>query len=699
MESGNRNCFVAILLCALVFLIYSNTFQVPWHFDDEDAIVNNPNLHFEKLELENLKQSLFRPPGHRDQTGKIYRPVSNVTFALNWFFGRDAVSGYHFVNIAIHCTAAVVLYLTIVLLFQTPNGKGRDPDQVVFVSLLSATLWAVNPIQTQAVTYIVQRMTSLSALFYLLGIYFFLRARMASSRKKRWVFWGACLISGILALGAKEHTVTLPLSLLLFEAAFFRGERSDSQRVRWMRIIGACALMLLIAVGVLLSRDLVTGVLGGYEQRTFTLLERLLTECRVLVLYFSLIFFPAPTRLSIEHDVFPSVSLLQPWTTLPSILLLAVLVGAALFHLKRHPLIAAPVLFFFISHLVESTILPLELIFEHRNYLPSMFLFLPIALGLNRLILQYRQRNAMKFLLLAFCILLIVGLGSGTFIRNMTWKSQKSLWEDAMRKAPLSSRPPYNLAALYYQPKWMFSTALSLYERSLASPQVHIKGAKVDSLINMATIYSENGDYGKAIQLSRKAVEWDVDNNIARKILISNLLLAGHVQEAEKQADYLLQTHYLHEWPQCLKGLVLLHQQRYEDAILYLNNAITLNPDLTDALVAGGIAYSKIGENGKATYFYERALQIPFEITSEEVLKNTIAHFGLIDSALAAGKMEDAARYTERFLAERSILKIKKDISKLSDGKVLWPLPPKRVARYIGNFLEERGQEIRGDVP
>ena len=699
MEIGNRNCRFAILLFALIFVIYGNTFRVPWQFDDDSAIVNNPNLHFEKPELEALKKSMYRPSGHQDQTGKIYRPVSNITFALNWFFGRSAVPGYHFVNIVIHCTAAVVLYLTIALLFQTPNVKERNPDQVVFISLLSATLWAVNPIQTQAVTYIVQRMTSLSALFYLLGIYFYLRARLSNVVKKRWYFAGACLISWLLALGAKEHTVTLPLSLLLFEEAFFRDGRNDSRRVRWIRLIGAFALVMIIAIGVLLSRDLVTDVLRGYELRSFTLLERLLSEPRVLVFYLSLIFFPAPTRLSIEHDVFPSVSLMQPWTTLPCILLLAILVGAALFQLRRHPLIAAPLLFFFITHLVESTVIPLELVFEHRNYLPSMFLFLPIALGLNRLILQYRQRGVMIFFLLAFCVSLIVGFGSGTFIRNMAWKSHKSLWEDAMRKAPLSSRPPYNLAALYYQPKWMFSTALALYERSLNSPKLHLKGAKVDSLMNMASIYSEIGDYEKAIQLSRKAIEWDFDNDIARQTLISNLLLAGHVQEAEKQADYLLRAHYIHEWPQYLKGLVLLHQQRYADAILYLNNAITLNPDQIGALIAAGIAYSRIGKYGRAAYLYEHAIQAPSEPTSEDVKKKTVAHLGLIDNALASGHLEAATRYTERFFAERSLQKIQEELAQLSAGRILWPLPLKRVSLYIGKFLEERGQQICGAEP
>jgi tetratricopeptide (TPR) repeat protein len=328
-----------------------------------------------------------------------------------------------------------------------------------------------------------------------------------------------------------------------------------------------------------------------------------------------------------------------------------------------------------------------------------MFLFLPIVLGLNRMILQYRQRRFMEFFLLTFCVLLIVGFGSGTFIRNMAWKSHKSLWEDAMRKAPLSSRPPYNLATLYYLPRWRFATALSLYERSLASPNFPRKGAKVDSLINMASIYSEKGDYGKAIQLTRKALEWDFEHYLARKTLILNLLLAGHYQKAEKQADYLLQARYINEWSQFLKGLVLVHQKRYADALLYLNNSVTLKPDLTDALIAGGIAYSRTGNYGKAACLYERAIQVPIEINSEGIRKNSIAHFGLIDNALLAGQLEAAARHTDRFLAERSLPKIEEELARLSAGRALWPLPPKRVARYIGTVLEERGQQIRSNIP
>ena len=124
--------------------------------------------------------------------------------------------------------------------------------------------------------------------------------------------------------------------------------------------------------------------LGGYQKRVFTLEQRLLTEPRVIWFYLSLLFYPIPSRLSLVHDFAISQSLLEPVTTLISVLAIVALLLGATVYARRWPLIAFCVIFFFLNHLIESTILPLELVFEHRNYIPSMLLFLPLAILLVR---------------------------------------------------------------------------------------------------------------------------------------------------------------------------------------------------------------------------------------------------------------------------------------------------------------------------
>ena len=173
---STRSTWIAfILLFFLIILIYSNTFHASWHFDDKPNIVNNYYLHLNNLHPNSLFQTLFTNPKNPWNIGdKMYRPVACLTFALNWYYGKDDVTGYHIVNIVIHILTAYFLYLTIFNLFKSPNLKGKFDGSEHFVALLTAVMWAINPVQTQAVTYIVQRMAILATMFYILGIYFFL---------------------------------------------------------------------------------------------------------------------------------------------------------------------------------------------------------------------------------------------------------------------------------------------------------------------------------------------------------------------------------------------------------------------------------------------------------------------------------------------------------------------------------------------
>ena len=157
-----------VLLGLMLFLAYSNTFDVPWQFDDYSNILANPKVHAQYPHLSTLTEpfvSLF-------ENGHLNRPFAMATFALNWYLGKDNPFGYHVVNLAIHIFAAYFLFLTLLALFKTPRLDGiYSRQQVVFVSLLAAALWAVNPIQVQSITYIVQRMASMCGMFYILCIY------------------------------------------------------------------------------------------------------------------------------------------------------------------------------------------------------------------------------------------------------------------------------------------------------------------------------------------------------------------------------------------------------------------------------------------------------------------------------------------------------------------------------------------------
>ena len=280
--SCRRHWIAFVLLLLAVFLIYSNTFNASWHVDDYPNILSNTGLHLDKINQESVLKTFFaHPDGRRHDS--LYRPVACLTFALNWYFGKANVAGFHFVNTAIHFLTAFILYLTVLTLFKAPNLKNRFHANHQFVALLAATLWAVHPIQIQAVTYIVQRMASMAAMFYLLGIYCYLKGRMSSSPAIRGLLFAGCTVVYILALGSKENSAMFPLALLLLEVIFFQDPSRPltSKKLFWCAVAGVFFVAL---TGTLFfMQGQIFSFLKGYASRPFTVWERLLTEPRVLV--------------------------------------------------------------------------------------------------------------------------------------------------------------------------------------------------------------------------------------------------------------------------------------------------------------------------------------------------------------------------------------------------------------------------------
>ena len=354
---------------------------------------NNPRLKIENLQPQSIIQTFYASFDRGLYSkSQIYRPVVCLTFALNWYFGQDNPFGYHLVNIAVHFITAFLLFLTILILFQSPNLRRKYKGSEYFIALLATVLWAINPIQTQAVTYIVQRMASMAAMFYIAGIFFYVKARLDDSRSARILFFLGCCLAFILALGSKENAVLLPISLILVEFIFFRDLSRPHTRRAFFAIIAGGVIFIGVVGALLFINGNPLGVLN-YSHRPFTPLERLLTEPRIVVFYLSQIFYPAATRLSIEHDIPISTSIMHPWSTIPCLIAVLLLIGIGLWQMRKRPVLSFAILFFFLNHAVESTIIGLELAFEHRNYLPSLFLFFPVAMGIKWLLELYRDKR------------------------------------------------------------------------------------------------------------------------------------------------------------------------------------------------------------------------------------------------------------------------------------------------------------------
>ena len=220
--------FVALLVTLL--LVYSNSFQGEWHFDDFHTIVDNPNNRLQVLSWGELKKSFYGPTYGTDSQ-HITRPLAYASFALNYHLGGADVRGYHIVNFLIHFTAAFFLFLLVRLTLSLPPMRERYGPVAYPVALLSAFLWATSPLHVHAVTIIVQRMASLAGLAYVASLYFYARARTAGQGWRRLVFYALCGTSALAAFATKENTVVLPRHAFCSTTSFSsRGYRPHPQK-------------------------------------------------------------------------------------------------------------------------------------------------------------------------------------------------------------------------------------------------------------------------------------------------------------------------------------------------------------------------------------------------------------------------------------------------------------------------------------
>ncbi|MCK5195029.1 MAG: hypothetical protein KAQ71_14555 [Desulfobulbaceae bacterium] len=428
-QSYRIDIFCVSLLAIIAFALYSNTLQGAFLFDDLRLILNNPQIKISDLSIDSLIN-----------TASTTRPVAMLSFALNYYFHQDNVTGYHVINIIIHFLSGIFLYFFIKTTLQLPSLREKYQN-MVWLPFVTAGLWLVNPIHTQSVSYIIQRMNSLSAMFYILAMLLYSKARTSVSQTGQYLLFILCVISFFLALGSKEIAATLPFFIFLYEWYFFRN--LNKKHLQYFLILIGVFLSCVALIYFLAPTFFPKGIISsGYNLYDFTLSQRVLTEFRVVLLYISLIFYPHPSRLTLDYDFPLSYSLLNPSTTLIAIIICLSGFFLAVFLAKREKLISFCILWFLGNLVIESSIIPLDLVFEHRTYLPSMLLTLLAVLLVSKII---RSQSTQ---LLIFILIMAIG-STWTYQRNNVWENALSLFIDTAHKSPEKARPFYNVACEY----------------------------------------------------------------------------------------------------------------------------------------------------------------------------------------------------------------------------------------------------------
>ncbi len=630
LSDGKRYTFVFIALFVFLLIIYGNSFHGEWHLDDTGNILENTNVHLKNLSWPEIKRTFYLQ-------NRISRPVSLFSFALNYYFGGLNVFGYHLVNLAIHYISAIFLFLFIYNTLRLSILRERYGANAYSIALLSTFLWAVSPIQVLAVSYIVQRMASMAGMFYIMAMYFYLKGRTSDDLWKGMAFFVLCALSALLSIGCKQNAAMLPVSLFFYDLFLVQGVTRESIRKNLKIVV--VPLLILLALGAFYTD--MSSILTGYSNRPFTLVERLLTEPRVIVFYVSLLLYPIHSRFALIHDIDISRTLFDPWTTLPAILLIVFINVYAIFAARKRPLISFCIIFFFLNHLIEGSIIPLELIYEHRNYIPSMFFFVPVAILMLKVLDYLSYKRSIHLIVVLGIAFLLYDMGHTVHTRNEILRSDLNLWTDNVNKYPDLSRPHNNLGNVYFNKGLLLEAFAEFNKASQLNRHPNLKIAAICEH-NLGQIYRIVGRDDRAIAKFKKALSIYPLYTPSLHGLGMIELKKGNTKMAYSYAIKALginpDSAELHE----LLSLALLKFDRLKAAMIESQKALNLDPERTIPLAVIAEVFRKRGETEKAIQYWGTFLK--------KKPQSVNAHLALIELYFLTGQDNLLTKTVDRLM-------------------------------------------------
>jgi len=592
-----------LIIAVLGLLIYSNTFHVPFVWDDRTAIAENPVIKSLGNFFLNAKGYDYNPR----------RFIGYLTFALNFAVGGLDVTGYHAFNLAVHIVNAFLVYALLVLTFRTPRMKGSSlASSAGLIALCASLLFVVHPLQTQAVTYIVQRLTSLTAMWYLSALCLYAGWRLArpDHGRKALPLYVLSLIAIVLAMKTKEIAFTLPLVIVLYDVSFFR-----ERRLLWL--VPVALTLFIIPVSLLNLGKPVGAVMSDVSEVTKVQVQisrwvYLMTQFTVIAAYIRLLLLPLNQNLDYDypfHEAFFTLPVFLSFL----LLLFLVLLGAYLFYRsgwKRaegrpgYRLIAFGIFWFFITLSVESSVIPIvDPVFEHRVYLPSVGFFTALVTGFAMIMRGVGGGRAVR-IVSAAVVVIVIALGGATYARNRVWQSETGLWEDVVSKSPSKARPHYNLGVAYTRLK---RTADAIHQFLIA---LQFDPDMVDAHYNLGLAYARQGRTADAVWEYKKAIELNPGYFMARNNLANTYLAKGRIEEAimEYKAAIKIDPGFANVHYNL--GLAYAALGRSEEAISQFITAIKLDPDFYPPHYDLGVSYRMEGRYDEAMREFETVLRL-----------------------------------------------------------------------------------------
>jgi len=586
------------IIVFLGFLIYSNTFHASFHLDDIDNVQENMAIHT----LSNIRS--IWAYSHT-------RFLAYYTLALNYHFSQLNVTGYHMFNIMIHLITSGLVYWLANLIFSSPVLKdqpiARDKKMV---ALFAALLFVTHPLATQSVTYIIQRMSSMAAMFYLLSIILYVSGRYTVNHKsKKYILYAGCGLAALCAMETKENAFTLPLAILLVEYFFLQTKKFSISFKDYRVLLTMTGIVLFFSLvfykfSSFIFSPLHTNPGTGATEIPITAANYLYTQFSVILKYIQLLL--VPIHLNLDYDY----KLVQHFTDQRSILsflvLLALLV-LAVWLFKKQRIFSFGLFWFFLTLSIESSILPLQdLIFEHRTYLPSFGFFLCMSYGVY--LLTWKKYKNIGIAVLVF----IIGINSIlTYARNAVWKDEITLWSDVIEKSPKKARG-YNNRGDDFLEENKLKEAFDDFDKAvLLDPRFAM------AYYNRANVYKKQEKYNEALADYASAIElWPLFHKS-----YSN---RGNIYKMQKRWDEALQ-----DYNRAIKlkpdyyvaynnrASVYVLQGKYTEAIEDLNLSISLKPDFAEAYGNRGVAEINSGNQQMGCLDLKQAVDLGFSPAAE----------------------------------------------------------------------------------
>jgi protein O-mannosyl-transferase len=627
-DSGRMEFLAAGLIVLAAAAAYVNSFQGVFVFDDLSDISGNASLrHLWPI----WRVFLVPSDGGMAPHG---RPVVILSLALNYAMGGLNTFPYHLTNLLLHVLAGLTLFGIVRRTLLLPGLGERFAGAATPVALFAALIWTLHPLQTESVTYIVQRYESMMGLFYLLALYAAIRCG-TSANPGRWA--AAAAAAALLSMGCKEVAVSVPIIILLYDRAFLAGSFREALRRRRKMYRGLAAAWLLFAVFQSFSAR--RGAWVGYGLRV-SWLDYARSQFGVLLHYLRLSFWPHPLLLDYAWPVARSVS-----EILPGAVVIGGLAAATGYALVRWPKWGFLGAWFFLILAPTSSIMPLaDLAFEHRMYLPLAAVTTAAVLGgylagawlIRRgTVSPARSRVIGGALVTCTCI----ALGGLTFQRNVEYQDALALWKDIVMKAPGNSRAHNNLGATLAD-RGRLDEALTCYRKALK-----IEPHYANAHNNLGVTLMKLGRFDEAVAECRKALEIDLNYADAHSNLGGALTELGRFDEATAECRKALELQPDHSHAHNNLGVAMADRGRLDEALTCYRKALKIEPDYANAHNNLGATLMKLGRFDEAASECRKALEIDLNYAD--------AHSNLGAALTELGRFDEATTECRKALELR----------------------------------------------